>query len=149
MDYLKNFFVMMIAGAMVLNMTACNDDDDSGPSGSIVGTWEPQESTTTYYDEDGNKMGEETQSYEDEDEVIEIKADNTYEVREDGEVSETGTYSISGSTITMVPDDENKSTDEFEFSVDGDTLTITLEDEFEDGSGNTIFVEYKLTLKRL
>jgi len=121
-------FILMLSLSLLM-FSACGDDDPTGPGvDSIVGVWKAETFTTSYGSLTSPDSTEVIPFGTDTDFqfTLTINDDNTWSsvfvvlgITE----SDSGTWSVSGNTITIKAPDEPDDTDEF--SVSGDTLTLT------------------------
>ena len=138
--------LILMLSLSLLMFSACGDDDPTGPGvDSIVGVWKPLTSTIYYGSLTSPDSTDVSASGIDNDIqfTLTINDDNTWSsvfvflgITE----SDSGTWSVSGNTITIKAPDEPDSTDDF--VVSGNTLTLT---DSETIDGYTVYFQTVLT----
>ena len=128
---------LTISTLALILMTGCGDDAVTGVNADLIaGTWTATKMVFTA-DADPNDF---VDIIADEGAALEIvfDADGTYDFTFTfpgfPDENETGTYSVSGSTMTITPAGEAAET--FTISRDGDTMTLTDADDFDFGAGD-------------
>jgi hypothetical protein len=104
---------------MALSFTSC--EDDKTPKELLIGMWDMESDHFTYY-EDGVKVDEETYDYDPGEGAISILEDGTGKIYEDGDVSDTFTWEVSGDILTISQSGEDDM--EMDFSVSESKLTL-------------------------
>ena len=133
--------------ALVL-MAGCGDDDGTGvEADDIAGTW----TATSMLFTQTAAPNAQVDVVVDEGAVVTLvlRADGTYTftfVLDPENESDTGTYTTSGSTLTIDPTDEDPET--FTIVRDGDTMTLTGDDTYDFGSGNEEPASMVITVTR-
>ena len=130
--------LILILSLTFLLFSACSDDDPTGPGAdSIVGVWKGVKNTVFY----GSLTNPDSSNVEiltdDISFTLTIKDDNTYTVEFvflGVTESISGTWSVSGNTITITEPGEPTVTSDY--SISGNTLTITSSETID---GYTIF----------
>ena len=120
----------MVLMAAVVMFSGCGKDDDDDAQ-LILGKWSPKTATYTHYS-NGVKDSEETENDFDDDEAIEF-FDN-------GKVSyegESGTYKISGKTLTITEDDDKDDPEIFQITSLTKKELIVTQDETDTQQGQT------------
>ena len=118
--------LILMLSLSLLMFSACGDDDPTGPGvDSIVGVWKPLTSTIYYGSLTSPDSTDVSASGIDNDIqfTLTINDDNTWSTVFEGfgiTESDSGTYSISGNTITISNSDST-----IDFVVLGNTLTFT------------------------
>lgn len=132
--------VTLILAIAAFFLMSCDDDSPSKPgTGGLVGTWVLTKITVI------SSAGE--FSYDPEDMgysvTVVLNSDNTFQATEEDEEEgtsvETGTWSASGSTLTITSSDGE--TVSGTYSIKGNKLTITITEE-EEGETYTIIQEF-------
>ncbi len=118
--------ILMLSLSLLL-FSACGDDDPTGPEAdSIVGVWKAETNTTSYGSLTNPDSTEVTTFGSDISFTLTISADNTWTAVFVGfglTDSSSGTWSLSGNTLTIKePGEPDSSSD---FSISGNTLTLT------------------------
>ena len=131
----KNLWLMLAVFLCCSVMTSCGDDDEE--SSSIVGKW--QKYQRVY--EDGSI------SEGDLDEFWVYNADGTFQNIDGGDVSEVGTYTVSGNTLTISAHADGNYDDSYvitgTFSINNDMMTYTfVYDDYPDEPETLIFKKF-------
>jgi hypothetical protein len=138
----SSFIFLMLA----FSMFGCKDDSSSDKSlkEQLIGKWEQKSEQYISY-EDNVKTGEESYTYEAEEFQVEILSDGTGKIYEYGDMTETFTWTLSGTTLTI-----NSGGDimEVEVTLSGNDLTLKQTDS-EMVDGTTYKYEYIIKMKRI
>lgn len=135
---------------LVLALFSCSKEDDGNISGnSIVGTWQFAGGKEYFQPNGGVKTVVDTDPA-DPDETVEFKSDGKFTGKSGSDVI-TGTYKISGSSISLIYDDsDNDPVTSTIAKLDANNLSVetTLTNEKnDDGVTGTLFIESHYTRK--
>ncbi len=129
--------VIVLFGFVALFSISCGDDNPvASEEESIVGTWVLTKMTATFSGVTLTIPADEMSI------TVTIKSDNTYQatiIEEGITTPETGTWSISGNTVTLTDSDGEITT--ATFTIEGNKLTISFT-ETEEGVVLTIVQEF-------
>lgn len=159
---MKNFKLLLVLVVGMLAFQACNNDDEENTEAEIVGVWEidnldfdvliNNQSLSEFLGDDSGQF--ETLftaelEAEFENSTFEFKSDNSYEVTQPGEPTETGTWSINsdGSQLTLDAGSSDAGTFNIK-SISNTSLILNVEeaDDSEDLDGDGTADEIKIIM---
>jgi hypothetical protein len=145
---MRKFKLLVLALLVVsLGFTGCKKDDGDDTKAKILGKWEMTKEVWKEYNLDGSIKAQGTET--DVDYEIEFKSNGSYTVFYQGDIEETGTYSIENDGKKLVFNNAEDDIDDFHTinSLTSSQL-ILYQEESETVGGQTFKSTYELTFNK-
>lgn len=123
--FFKKILLFVYISASTLFLVNCNDDNPASSFNELLSDWLLVKIT---FESDAMSF-EFTAEELDYSMILKIKGDHTYQILIDGEISEEGTWNVSGNTITYVSSEGYTQAMNYTVSSNKLVLTFTTEDE--------------------
>ncbi|MBL1213931.1 MAG: lipocalin family protein [Ignavibacteriae bacterium] len=123
------FVMALLAASLLLLTIGCNKDDNpvGGTESKLTGSWKLTEATINPGTDSARVFNQTLLQLAGVSMLLDVKENGTYTFTtsdSSGQSTETGTWSVSGSNITITPDGDTGET--LPFNLDGNTLTLTV-----------------------
>lgn len=145
---MRKFKLLVLALLVVsLGFTGCKKDDGDDAKANILGKWEMTKEVWKEYNQDGSIKTQGTETGVDF--VIEFKSNGSYTVYDQGDIDETGTYSIQNDGKKLVLNNAEDNIDDVHTinSLTSSQLVLYIED-IETSAGQTTKHTYELTFNK-
>ncbi|MBC8051463.1 MAG: DUF5004 domain-containing protein [Sphingobacteriaceae bacterium] len=144
-------FLVLTLLVVAVGFTGCKKDDgDDDAKANLVGKWAlTKETWSSTVGSQAPQTGSDT-DFDNDDYVYEFKSDNTYRVTEDGDLEDSGTYSIQNDGKKLVLNDSNEDQDEnFTIKTLTSSQLVFTYEEIETEGGVTFKYSGEMTFKKL
>jgi hypothetical protein len=135
---------------VAVGFTGCKKDDEDDAKANLVGRWAMTKDVWKEYENGSIEDEGSSTDFDNDDEVWDFKSDGTYKASEDGEVYESGTYSLQndGKKLVINASDEDED-DIYTINKLSSSELVVYSEEVETSGGVTYKDTEEYTFKKL